>query len=75
MGFTAIHPVADRRVVWLGATGYSLLIWSSQAEHSFLQAVIATARRSALSAFLTPPGIAGQLLAILEGAKGLGIVV
>jgi hypothetical protein len=64
-------------VVWFGLVqaGYSLLIWSSQAEHSFLQAVIASGSALSTLGFLTPPGIAGQLLAILEGAMGLGIGV
>jgi len=55
--------------------GFASLIWSSQAEHSLLQAVIASG--SALSAlgFLTPSDPSGQLLAIPEGAMGLGIVV
>jgi hypothetical protein len=55
--------------------GFSLLIWSSQAEHSLLQAVIASGSALSTLGFLTPPGIAGQLLAIPEGAMGLGIVV
>jgi hypothetical protein len=64
-------------VVWFGLVqaGFSLLIWSSQAEHSFLQAVIASGSALSTLGFLTPPGIAGQLLAILEGAMGLGIIV
>jgi len=55
--------------------GFSLLIWSSQAEHSLLQAVIASGSALSTLGFLTPPGVAGQLLAIPEGAMGLGIVV
>jgi hypothetical protein len=55
--------------------GYSLLIWSSQAEHSLLQAVIASGSALSTLGFLTPPDVAGQLLAIPEGAMGLGIVV
>jgi hypothetical protein len=64
-------------VVWFGIvqTGFSLLIWSSQAEHSLLQAVIASGSALSTLGFLTPPGTAGQLLAILEGAMGLGVVV
>ena len=64
-------------VVWfaLVQVGFSLLIWSSQAEHSVLQAVIASGSALSTLGFLTPPGIAGQLLAIPEGAMGLGIVV
>jgi hypothetical protein len=55
--------------------GFSLLIWSSKAEHSWLQAVIASGSALSTLGFLTPPNIAGQLLAIPEGAMGLGIVV
>jgi len=50
--------------------GFSLLIWSSQAEHSWLQAVIASGSALSTLGFLTPPGITGQLLAIPEGAMG-----
>ncbi|MGH8323491.1 MAG: hypothetical protein ACRETD_06790 [Steroidobacteraceae bacterium] len=64
-------------VVWYGLVqaGFLLLIWSSQAEHSFLQAVIASGSALSTLGFLPPPGIAGPLLAILEGATGLGIIV
>ena len=54
---------------------FSLLIWSSQAEHSVLQAVIASGSALCTLGFLTPPDVSGQLLAIPEGAFGLGIVV
>jgi hypothetical protein len=55
-------------------TGFSLLIWSSQAEHSLLQAIIASGSALSTLGFLTPPDVAGQLLATPEGAMGLGIV-
>jgi hypothetical protein len=55
--------------------GFSLLIWSLQAEHSLLQATIASGSALSTLGFLTPPDISGQLLAIPEGAFGLGIVV
>jgi hypothetical protein len=55
--------------------GFSLLIWSSQAEHSWLQAVIASGSALSTLGFLTSPDTSGQLLAIPEGAMGLGIVV
>ena len=54
---------------------FSLLIWSSQAEHSLLQAFIASGSALSTLGFLTPPGVYGQLLSIPEGAFGLGIVV
>jgi hypothetical protein len=64
-------------VVWFGLVqaGFSLLIWSSQAEHNPVQALIASGSALSTLGFLTPPEIAGQFLAILEGAMGLGIVV
>jgi len=64
-------------VVWfsLVQAGFSLLIWSSQSEHSVLEAVIASGSALSTLGFLTPPGIPGQLLAILEGTMGLGIIL
>jgi len=64
-------------IVWFGLVqaGFSLLIWSSQAEHSLLQALIASGSALSTLGFLTPPNMIGQLLAIVEGATGLGIVV
>ena len=64
-------------IVWfaLVQAGFALLIWSSQAEHSLLQAVIASGSALSTLAFLTPTDLSGQLLAIPEGAMGLGIVV
>jgi len=62
---------------WFALTqaGFSLMIWSSQAEHNLLQAVIASGSALSTLGFLTPRDISGQLLAIPEGAMGLGIVV
>ena len=64
-------------IVWFGLVeaGFSLLIWSCQAEHNLLQALIASGSALSTLGFLTPPDTAGRLLAILEGAMGLGIVV
>jgi hypothetical protein len=63
--------------VWFGLVlgGFGLVIWSCQAEHSLLKAMIASGAQLSTLGFLTPPDTAGQLLAILEGAIGLGIVV
>ena len=63
--------------VWfcLVDVGFSLVIWSVQAEHSFLQATIASGSALSTLGFLTPASIAGKSLAILEGAMGLGVVV
>ena len=64
-------------ITWFGLAlaGFALLIWSCQAEHSLLEAVIASGSQLSTLGFLTPPDTAGRLLAILEGAMGLGIVV
>jgi hypothetical protein len=55
--------------------GFALLIWSFQAEHSFLKSIVASGSQLSTLGFLTPPDTGGQLLAILEGAMGLGVVV
>ena len=64
-------------IVWfaLVQTGFSLMIWSLQAEPSPLRAFIASGSALSTLGFLTPPDLSGQLLAIPEGAFGLGIVV
>jgi hypothetical protein len=64
-------------VVWflLAQTGFSLIIWSVQAEHSFGRAVIASGSALSTLGFMTPSEVQGQILAIVEGAVGLGIVV
>ncbi len=59
----------------LAQIGFSLLIWSLQAEPSLLRAFTASGSALSTLGFLTPPDISGQLLAIVEGAFGLGIVV
>ena len=63
--------------VWfvLVQMGFSLMIWSLQAEPSLLRAFIASGSALSTLGFLTPPDLSGQLLAIPEGAFGLGIVV
>src|SRR5262245_55039619 len=55
--------------------GFSLMIWSLQAEPSLLRAIIASGSALSTLGFLTPPDLSGELLAIPEGAFGLGIVV
>ena len=55
--------------------GFSLMIWSLQAEPSLLRAFISSGSALSTLGFLTPPDLSGQLLAIPEGAFGLGIVV
>jgi hypothetical protein len=62
---------------WFGLVlaGFALLIWSFQAEHSLLKSIIASGSQLSTLGFPAPPDTAGQLLAILEGAMGLGVVV
>jgi hypothetical protein len=64
-------------VVWfsLALAGFGLLIWSAQAEPSLLKAMIASGSQLSTLGFLAPQNTTGQLLAVLEGATGLGIVV
>jgi hypothetical protein len=64
-------------VAWflLAQVGFSLIIWSVQAEHSIGRALIASGSALSTLGFMTPPEVSGQILAILEGAIGLGIVV
>src|SRR5262245_47342709 len=59
--------------VWfvLVQMGFSLMIWSLQAEPSLLRAFIASGSALSTLGFLTPPDLSGQLLAIPEGAFGL----
>jgi hypothetical protein len=52
-----------------------LILWSSHVEPSVLRAFLASGSALSTLGFLTPNGVAGQLLAILEGAMGLGVVV
>jgi hypothetical protein len=54
---------------------FTLAIWALEAETTWLKAFIASGSALSTLGFLTPPTVAGQLLAILEGAFGLGIVV
>jgi hypothetical protein len=64
-------------VAWflLAQVGFSLIIWSVQAEHSIGRALIASGSALSTLGFMTPPEVPGQILAVLEGAFGLGIVV
>jgi hypothetical protein len=64
-------------VVWFGLVlaGFALLIWSFQAEHNLLKSIIASGSQLSTLGFFAPADTAGQLLAILEGAMGLGVVV
>jgi hypothetical protein len=76
LDIAGLYTTVDWGVVYsLVQAGFSLLIWCSQAEYNLLQAIIASGSALSTLGFLTPPGIAGQLLSIPEGAMGLGIVV
>jgi len=64
-------------VTWflLVQSGFSLILWSSHVEPDLLKAFLASGSALSTLGFVTPVGAAGQLLAILEGAMGLGVVV
>lgn len=64
-------------IAWFGLVqlGFALLIWTFRIERGSLQALIASGSALSTLGFLTPPGIGGQLLAVVEGAMGLGIIV
>ena len=64
-------------VVWflLAQIGFGLVIWGVQAEDNPLTAFIASGSALSTLGFETPPTLIGRLLAIPEGALGLGIVV
>lgn len=64
-------------VTWflLVQLGFALILWSTHVEAQLLPAVLASGSALSTLGFLTPPGAAGQLLAVLEGAMGLGVVV
>ena len=56
-------------------TGFALMIWSVHAETRLVEAFIASGSALSTLGFRTPPGALGQMLAIPEGAIGLGVVV
>lgn len=64
-------------VVWFSLVqlGFSLLIWAFRIEPAPLNALVDSGSALSTLGFLTPPGLAGQSLAIVEGAMGLGIIV
>ena len=59
----------------LAQAGFTLMIWASGAEDTWLTAFIASGSALSTLGFFTPKGITGHLLTIPEGALGLGIVV
>jgi hypothetical protein len=54
---------------------FTLLIWAVEAESGWLHAFISSGSSLSTLGFATPTSTTGQLLAILEGAFGLGIIV
>jgi hypothetical protein len=54
---------------------FTLIIWAVEAESGWLHAFISSGSSLSTLGFATPTGTTGQLLAILEGAFGLGIIV
>ena len=60
---------------FLVQTGFTLMIWSVHAETRLVEAFIASGSALSTLGFRTPPSTLGQMLAIPEGAIGLGVVV
>lgn len=54
---------------------FTLMIWAVDAESGWLHAFISSGSSLSTLGFATPSTAVGQLLAILEGAFGLGIIV
>jgi hypothetical protein len=55
--------------------GFALLNFAFAAEKTFLSAIVASGSALSTLGFSTPPTITGQILAILEGAIGLFLIV
>ena len=56
-------------------TSFALMIWGLDVDRHWLKAFIASGSSLSTLGFATPSSSVGQLLAVLEGAVGLGIVV
>ncbi len=54
---------------------FTLLIWAVEVEKNWLKAFIASGSSLSTLGFATPSSSMGQLLAIWEGAMGLGVIV
>ena len=63
--------------VWflLVQTSFALMIWALEVDRTWLKAFIASGSALSTLGFATPSNPVGQLLGVLEGAVGLGIVV
>jgi hypothetical protein len=74
--FFPVYMLSLTVVYFLGAmAAFALLYWGTQAVGTWHQALLASGSALNTLGFATPTTIAGQLLAIPEGALGLGIVV
>ena len=56
-------------------TSFALMIWALDIDRSWLKSFIASGSSLSTLGFATPSSSVGQLLGVLEGAVGLGIVV
>jgi hypothetical protein len=56
-------------------TSFALMIWALEVDRTWLKAFIASGSALSTLGFATPSNPVGQLLGVLEGAIGLGIVV
>jgi hypothetical protein len=63
--------------VWflLVQTSFALMIWALDVDRDWLKAFIASGSSLSTLGFATPSSAVGQLLGVLEGAMGLGVVV
>jgi len=74
--FFPVYMLSLTVVYFLGAmTAFTLLYWGTRAVGTWHQALIASGSALNTLGFATPTTLAGQWLAIPEGALGLGIVV
>jgi hypothetical protein len=74
--FFPVYMLSLTIVYFLGAmAAFTLLYWGTRAVDTWHQALIASGSALNTLGFATPTTIAGQWLAIPEGALGLGIVV
>jgi len=60
---------------FLVQTSFALMIWALDIDRAWLKAFIASGSALSTLGFATPSNPVGQLLGVLEGAVGLGLVV
>jgi hypothetical protein len=74
--FFPVYMLSLTVVYFVGAmSGFTLLYWGTRAVSTWQQALLASGSALNTLGFATPATIAGQWLAVPEGALGLGIVV